>query len=391
MATVGTNESDAAIQTRSRAILAKIMENDSPYDVISLQQLYSDDVRDIFIQQLRASYPYILSKSFGSTGANLDSGLFFASKLPIDRSTFAPFTTTLDQSDDSTFSKGILSSLVRVSTGEYLLIFSTELQQRLPLSLTAAAVSSTQSAQLFQLSQFINSEFKFVTDDNAASTVSVLLVGIPHTLVSTVTDALTSPVNMIASTSAASVTVSNCTSALAYRQGCTIGSSSVTLPLQNSDSLAGGNQMAISFETVNDADTRPLALIGTASLEFLTGSTSGPFGNLLSDSPVLDLTFDYGSSYVVAVAVVCAVIGVILIIIVSCLIHVYARHKPLPGPYWLQLYLRQSGALFKKNWLVNFRNRRAFFIQILFPWILMLIFFVLQFALTGLFFFFFFY
>ena len=61
----------------------------------------------------------------------------------------------------------------------------------------------------------------------------------------------------------------------------------------------------------------------------------------------------------------------------------YIRKKPIPAPEWAYIYARQARALFIKNWTLTLRNRKALAIQLLVPFVLVALLFLLQYAIDA--------
>lgn len=76
---------------RARRITRAIRSAEPPYDLVCMQEVFDEDVRGHFVRNLRGEYPFILSKFDGGWLAVEDSGLFIASRYPIEEAIFERF------------------------------------------------------------------------------------------------------------------------------------------------------------------------------------------------------------------------------------------------------------------------------------------------------------
>lgn len=77
----GDGKSDLA---RCRQIAKRLRRTRGAFDVICLQEVFDEDARKILIDALGESHPYQVPLCEDDGFLNQDSGLFFASKIPID-------------------------------------------------------------------------------------------------------------------------------------------------------------------------------------------------------------------------------------------------------------------------------------------------------------------
>jgi endonuclease/exonuclease/phosphatase family metal-dependent hydrolase len=70
-------------QRRGHEIAARIRTGN--YDIVALQEVFDEDVRDALVADLRSTYPTMIEKFAGTTLFNEDSGLMLLSKFPIER------------------------------------------------------------------------------------------------------------------------------------------------------------------------------------------------------------------------------------------------------------------------------------------------------------------
>ncbi len=80
------------------------------YDIVCLQEVWTDTARQIFTEKLRTNYPWMVLKGFAG-GPVTESGLFIASKFPIVNAVFNAFTDS--KLPDSNVNKGIMGALIK--------------------------------------------------------------------------------------------------------------------------------------------------------------------------------------------------------------------------------------------------------------------------------------
>lgn len=139
-----------AKEKRAEEFVNKIIKKPI-YDFICLQEIFAEEIRDYLIHHLQDRYPYIVGKSGSPNPLNQDSGLFFASKLPILRHTFREFHDKSLLTPDLIADKGILATRFEFGSSTeatILRVFLTHLQSR-------ESEFKTREKQLAQLRRFI--------------------------------------------------------------------------------------------------------------------------------------------------------------------------------------------------------------------------------------------
>jgi endonuclease/exonuclease/phosphatase family metal-dependent hydrolase len=142
-----------AKEKRAEEFVKKIMKK-PVYDIIGLQEIFAEEIRDYLTRYLKEHYPYIVGKSGSPNPLNQDSGLFFASKFPIMRHTFQEFHDKSFFTPDKIADKGILAvrfefgSAADAADATILRVFLTHLQSR-------NSEFKTREKQLTQLRRFI--------------------------------------------------------------------------------------------------------------------------------------------------------------------------------------------------------------------------------------------
>lgn len=112
---------------RARRIVAALL--DGGYDIVCLQELFDEDVRDEFVDGLKPFLPHIVKKCDDGNWFRQDSGLFIASKYPIMNHLFEAYWEYAGT--DGLAEKGIsmfrlnLNSLIE---GVSLVVFNTHMQ-----------------------------------------------------------------------------------------------------------------------------------------------------------------------------------------------------------------------------------------------------------------------
>jgi len=142
-----------AKEKRAEEFVKKIIKK-PVYDIICLQEIFAEEIREYLTRRLQANYPYIVDKSGGPNPLNQDSGLFFASKFPILRHTFREFHHKSFFTPDKIADKGILAARFEfgpaadAAAAATLRVFLTHLQSR-------NSEFKTREKQLAQLRRFI--------------------------------------------------------------------------------------------------------------------------------------------------------------------------------------------------------------------------------------------
>jgi len=143
----------------SRANKVAEILRESDYDIICLQEVFDNEVREILVRKLEQQYPFIIEKSkyhFPCLLDNVnwlqDSGLFFASKYKILWHQFVPFLNC--EGLDSLAFKGTLGTCIQISDDSQkepksLMVFTTHLN---------AHHSETALKQLDEIMSFINQQ-----------------------------------------------------------------------------------------------------------------------------------------------------------------------------------------------------------------------------------------
>jgi endonuclease/exonuclease/phosphatase family metal-dependent hydrolase len=95
-------------------------------DVICLQEVFSEDGRGVLKKKLAKAYPHMVAKSSDHDFLQEDSGLFFASRLPIESHRFVEYEAAAgtDQLSD----KGVLGAVLDAGKKRKLLVFNTHMQ-----------------------------------------------------------------------------------------------------------------------------------------------------------------------------------------------------------------------------------------------------------------------
>lgn len=132
---------------RAREICRAILAAEPPFDILCLQEVFDEDVRDVIAKRLKPQFPHQVAKSHDHDLFNEDSGLFFASRLKILASRFEQFDDAEPFTSDYFADKGIFAALIDASSaapGAQLLVFNTHLQ-------STEAYDETRSEQLGQI------------------------------------------------------------------------------------------------------------------------------------------------------------------------------------------------------------------------------------------------
>ena len=117
---------DAEDLARATALARFIREATPQFDVVGMQEVFDEDVRERLVEEL--PHPHLVAKSDDGDWFNEDSGLFFASQFAIDSHVFAEF----DQKayTDALADKGIFGARLDTTAalGVTLCVFHTHLQ-----------------------------------------------------------------------------------------------------------------------------------------------------------------------------------------------------------------------------------------------------------------------
>ena len=114
--------------------LAKLLsEKQNDYDVICLQELFDESLREIVVNTLLPNFPYQIARSTHHLPGVIDyvnwlenSGLFLASKVPITWKQFVPYKNATGP--DKLAWKGVLGACLAYPGGKKVMIFTTHLQ-----------------------------------------------------------------------------------------------------------------------------------------------------------------------------------------------------------------------------------------------------------------------
>ena len=122
--------------------LAKLLQS-SPFDVICLQEVFWGAARQLLSQKLVKNFPHIIDKAGKEAyGVGVQSGLFVASKHPIEWSQFFPFEEGIGSC--SLASKGALLVKIKAPSGSYYIV-CTDMQTDPDDSVSWKLVSNAKS------------------------------------------------------------------------------------------------------------------------------------------------------------------------------------------------------------------------------------------------------
>jgi endonuclease/exonuclease/phosphatase family metal-dependent hydrolase len=115
-------------ERRAKAIASQLGD----YDIVCLQEVFDEEVRDIFTKAAKAGGYKSIVSTLHDDWLHEDSGLFFASKLPIGRNGraygYEEFKDTAFLSSDSLADKGIFYARMDLGSGKSLVVFHTHMQ-----------------------------------------------------------------------------------------------------------------------------------------------------------------------------------------------------------------------------------------------------------------------
>ncbi|MCC6528344.1 MAG: sphingomyelin phosphodiesterase, partial [Polyangiaceae bacterium] len=141
-------------EARARRICAEVLATTPRYHVVCLQEVFDEDVRAIFARELRSAYPHQVARCSDGDVFNDDSGLFFATSLPIRRHRFHEFDAKEPFTGDAFVDKGIFGARLElgpIAPGVSLCVFNTHLQ-------STEAHDATRARQLAEVRQFVGAE-----------------------------------------------------------------------------------------------------------------------------------------------------------------------------------------------------------------------------------------
>jgi len=153
---------------RGRDIAAAILAANPRFDIVCLQEVFDEDIREILVKRLKPKFRHMIAKSSDNDFLQEDSGLFFASRYPIDACRFEEFHDAQPWTFDYMADKGVQGVRLRLPAsfkGLKLLVFNTHLQ-------STEAYHEVRARQLMQISRFLQKAV-LVTQAKAA----VILVG----------------------------------------------------------------------------------------------------------------------------------------------------------------------------------------------------------------------
>ncbi len=121
------------------------------YDIVCLQEVFSEKARKALVAELKGTYPAILDKH-GAGGLFDDSGLLFASTLPVTSHEFIKFPCAMPTiTFDFLARKGVLGVELKWGDGQPLWVFNSHLE---------ATSKGTRTVQLRVIRDFIDSAIK---------------------------------------------------------------------------------------------------------------------------------------------------------------------------------------------------------------------------------------
>jgi endonuclease/exonuclease/phosphatase family metal-dependent hydrolase len=127
---------------RARALVKRF---GSAYDVVALQEVFDEDARDVFDVAFKARGYVTVPKVDDKDFLHEDSGLFFASKLPIEGWGFREFAESAGS--DAFADKGVFGARLRLGS-RHVVVLNTHLQSSIEEDLV-------RRAQLIQLRRFV--------------------------------------------------------------------------------------------------------------------------------------------------------------------------------------------------------------------------------------------
>ncbi len=148
-------------EARAEKIARAILKN--RYDIVCLQELFDEDIREIFVNKFKNRFKTIIPKCSDGDIFEEDSGLFFASRFPMrgyDRQKGWSFTEYEQHTGwDSLCNKGVFGVRLNMDSaapGFTLLLFNTHLQ-------SDVEHAEIRRSQFGQLSDFIHGAMRRVS------------------------------------------------------------------------------------------------------------------------------------------------------------------------------------------------------------------------------------
>lgn len=164
--------SGTAKKERTKAFIKEILDY-RHYDILCLQEIFDEKIRDQMKHGLQDKYPYIVEKSSDHEILNINSGIFFASKFPILRHTFREFYAKSIGTWDAMVDKGIFVACLELGAGDnphILHVYNVHLQ-------STESEYRTREKQLSQMRKFIETALKTEKENNKKSKLSAVLSG----------------------------------------------------------------------------------------------------------------------------------------------------------------------------------------------------------------------
>jgi endonuclease/exonuclease/phosphatase family metal-dependent hydrolase len=143
------------------------------YDILCLQEIFDEKIREQLKNKLKDKYPYMVEKSSDYDILNLNSGMFFASKFPILRHTFREFHAKSIGTWDAMVDKGIFVACLELSAGDnghILHVYNAHLQ-------STESEYKTRESQLAQVRRFVEKALKTERQKSKPLKVNAILLG----------------------------------------------------------------------------------------------------------------------------------------------------------------------------------------------------------------------
>jgi endonuclease/exonuclease/phosphatase family metal-dependent hydrolase len=157
---------------RAKAFVEDI-RNHHDFDILCLQEIFDEKIREQLGYDLQEKYPYRVEKSSDHDILNLNSGMFFASKFPILRHTFREFQAKSMDTWDAMVDKGIFVACLELVPGDYrhiLHVYNAHLQ-------STESHYKSRGKQLIQVRTFIEKALKTEKENHKKSKISAVLLG----------------------------------------------------------------------------------------------------------------------------------------------------------------------------------------------------------------------
>jgi endonuclease/exonuclease/phosphatase family metal-dependent hydrolase len=161
-----------AKKERAKAFIKEIQDHHH-YDILCLQEIFDEGIRQQLKNGLKDKYPYMVEKSSDHDILNEDSGMFFASKFPILRHTYREFYATSSGTWDSMVDKGLFIACLKLGTGKkqrILHVYNAHLQ-------STESEYKTRESQLAQIRRFVEKALKTERQKSKPLKVSAILLG----------------------------------------------------------------------------------------------------------------------------------------------------------------------------------------------------------------------